>query len=299
MKRKRQKALRVEALAVRRQITARPGVKGGEGGINRLLARLRHICGWAVKHRYIAVHPFKYGGETIVELETTAETARSRRLDAGEEERLLTHASPHLRALITAALSTGCRCGELLSLTWAQIAFDEDGQARRILLPASKTKTNETRVIPVGTRLRAELDMRAAALRTISELKADEALPGTAFVFGNEVGERIKRITTVWKATCRRAGITGLVFHDLRREFGSRLMESGAEPHTVRDFLGHASIATTSRYLRSTSQGLERALARMEGERPAGFAQDSRIAPKQGDAPALTETPSAPLKSLI
>ena len=43
-----------------------------------------------------------------------------------------------------------------------------------------------------------------------------------------------------------------------------RLLESRAELHDVRDFLGHASIATTSRYLRSTSLRLERALTLME-----------------------------------
>ena len=45
---------------------------------------------------------------------------------------------------------------------------------------------------------------------------------------------------------------------------GSRLLESGADPHDVREFLGHANISTTSRYLASTPLRLEKALARME-----------------------------------
>ena len=63
---------------------------------------------------------------------------------------------------------------------------------------------------------------------------------------------------------CAGAGIRNLHFHDLRREFASRLRESGASDHDVRDFLGHANITTTSRYLKSTSLRLERALADME-----------------------------------
>ena len=51
---------------------------------------------------------------------------------------------------------------------------------------------------------------------------------------------------------------------DLRREFASRLRESGASDHDVRDFLGHANITTTSRYLASTPLGLEQALANLE-----------------------------------
>ena len=54
-----------------------------------------------------------------------------------------------------------------------------------------------------------------------------------------------------------------LHFHDLRREFACRLLESRAELHGVRDFLGHTNI-TTSRYLRSTTLRLERALTLLE-----------------------------------
>ncbi len=146
------RALRCDALALRRTAKARPGIKGGEVGTNRLLARLRHVFSWAIKSGYIEHTPFKRAGEVVVELATRAETARTRQvLDVGEEERLLTHAGSHLRALIVAALSTGCRLGELLSLQWGQIRYDDEGkQARWILLSADRTKTNEARTIPVG-----------------------------------------------------------------------------------------------------------------------------------------------------
>jgi integrase len=137
--------------------------------------------------------------------------------------------------LIVAALLTGCRLGELLSLQWSQIRRDDKHQPRWIVLSADRTKTNEARTIPIGTRLRAELEMR----RTGPDGKDHAA---DKFVFGNEVGEQIGSIKTAWRATCRRAGIRGLHFHDLRREFGSRLLESGAAQHDVRDFLGHANI---------------------------------------------------------
>jgi hypothetical protein len=62
------------------------------------------------------------------------------------------------------------------------------------------------------------------------------------------------------------AGITDLHFHDLRREFACRLLESNADLHDVRDFLGHANITTTSTYLRSTPVRLARALDRLDPE---------------------------------
>src|SRR5262249_6924544 len=104
--------------------------------------------------------------------------------------------------------------------------------------------------------------------------------PPDKFVFWNEVGEQVGSIKTAWRATCRRAGIRGLHFHDLRREFGSRLLESGAAEHDVRDFLGHANITTTSRYLKSTPLRLERALAALD----AGFAHDSHKSENSTDS---------------
>jgi len=50
----------------------------------------------------------------------------------------------------------------------------------------------------------------------------------------------------------------------LRRELACRLLGSSADPHDVRDFLGHANITTTSRYFGSTPVRLAQALERME-----------------------------------
>jgi integrase len=93
---------------------SRPGAKGGEVGINRMLARLRHLFNWAVAEGHILDSPFRRGHVALVKLEASAEAPRTRRLEAGEERALIEHADPYLRALIVAALSTGCRPGELL-----------------------------------------------------------------------------------------------------------------------------------------------------------------------------------------
>ena len=229
----------------------------GPVGCNRLMARLRHLFNWSIAEGMIDRTPFKRGDVTLVQLDTHAERERTRRLQPGERERLLKHATPHLQALIIAALSTGCRRGELLSLQWSQIQRDQQGEAQLIVLPASKTKTHDLRVIPVSSDLRAVLEMRRTD-------PTGQPLPPDAYVFGNAVGEPLTDIKTAWRNTCRRAGIHDLHFHDLRREFACRLLESSASLHDVREFLGHANITTTSRYLRSTPVRLAQALERME-----------------------------------
>jgi integrase len=180
----------------------------------------------------------------------------------GEESRLLQHARPHLHALIIAALETGCRVGELLSLQWKDVDLDQNVW----LLPAANTKTREARDVPITTRLKAVMEMRRLD-------PAGKEHPPEAYVFGNDVGERAKSIRQAWRNTCRRAGIAGLTFHDLRREFASRLLESGAPAHEVRDWLGHSNITTTSRYLATTRIALQKARQRFEQHRSVPVSQ--------------------------
>ena len=56
----------------------------------------------------------------------------------------------------------------------------------------------------------------------------------------------MKGFKTAWRLTCRRAGIEGLHFHDLRREAGSRLLETpGVNVADVRGFPGHRDVSQT------------------------------------------------------
>jgi integrase len=104
------------------------------------LERLQAFYTWAIENDYVSTTPFKRG--TASTLKFPKEYERDRRLQPGpgndksEEERLLAAASPHLRALIVAALETGCRIGELLSLQWHQVRSD----LNEIHLPVGKTK---------------------------------------------------------------------------------------------------------------------------------------------------------------
>jgi len=52
--------------------------------------------------------------------------------------------------------------------------------------------------------------------------------------------------------------MSNLHFHDVRREFASRLLESSIDLQDVRDFIDHAVITTTSTYLTSTPVHLAR-----------------------------------------
>ena len=58
---------------------------------------------------------------------------------------------------------------------------------------------------------------------------------------------------------------TGPLSDPLMREFASRLIEAlGVSGHEVRDWLGHANISTTSRYLSTTAVHLQNTLRKFE-----------------------------------
>jgi len=189
--------------------------RGGEIAVNRNLALLSAMFNWAIKDGYVQTTPFKRDAKTVVKL--TRELHRERRLEDGEADRLLGACGPHLRALVEASLETGARRGELLSLQWKQI---RSAPKPEILFPAQKTKTKTARSVPISTRLKAILDMRKTAPHG-TQFGPDD------YVFGNEIGERITSVKTAWERALRRAEITGLHFHDLRREAGSRWLEGG------------------------------------------------------------------------
>jgi integrase len=235
---------------------------GGVVAANRDLRLLRAAFNWAIRTGYTERTPFKRGTVSAVTL--TREAARSRRLQSGEEERLLPACNAHLRAIVEAALETGCRKGELLGLQWSQVQFVPRPE---LWLPADKTKTGKARRVPISTRLRPILEMRRAALRAALELKDDEPLPLTLNVFGNEIGQRIGAIKTAWRLACERAKVQGLHFHDLRREAGSRWMEAGVPLATIQKWLGHTNIAQTSTYLSTTTAGEHEAMRRFEERR--------------------------------
>lgn len=132
--------------------------------------------------------------------------SRDRRLEHGEEERLLaacntSRSSPWLGAAVGLAIETGMRAGEILSIRWPQVKLGE----RAIKL--DKTKNGDSRIVPLSRQ----------AVKILENLP--RSLDGrviAAFYDSNGMGNAF--------ATARkRAGIADLRFHDLRHEAASRL----------------------------------------------------------------------------
>jgi integrase len=95
------------------------------------------------------------------------------------------------------------------------------------------------------------------------------------YVFGDEIGSRVKDIRTAWDNAVRKAhGVKvarrhggrvsvenrvklpeiDLNFHDLHHKAGSRKLEAGWPLHAVSRWLGHSKLTTTDTYLNATTR---------------------------------------------
>ncbi len=242
---------------------------GGVIAANRFRDYLCHLSGWALRKGYTDSTPFNVAGQVPDELKKpkNSEHARDRRLDGDEEKRLLDAAGEHLNDCIIAALEAGMRKGELLSLQWRHVRWMQN----ELALEWGNTKTKRSRQIPISPTLREVLARRQKAhLKTLSDAERLADL----YVFGDEIGGRIKNVKTAWETAVLRAyGVKierkrgklsagnrarlaeiDLNFHDLRHEAGSRKLEAGWPLHAVSRWLGHTKLTTTDTYLNATTQ---------------------------------------------
>lgn len=157
--------------------------------------------------------------------------ARLRYLTREEFDRLVEACPDWLRALITVAVHTGMRRGELLALTWVDVDL-ENGFAS-----VNDPKNATPRKVPLNETAREIL----TALKSNSK---------SMRVFSNEVGERISHEHL--RMNCHRvlavAKIEDFRFHDLRHTCGSWMAMAGVDIRRIQEVLGHKTISMTLRY---------------------------------------------------
>jgi integrase len=167
----------------------------------------------------------------------TGTNQRNRRLEDGEESRLLASLSLSenrwLHPLVRFAIETAMRRGELLSLK----RFNVNVSKRYVHLP--DTKNGESRNVPLSP----------TALSILNDIPVDDT---NELVFP----VHYEGLKGLWKRALKRADITDLRFHDLRHEATSRFFEKGLNVMEVAAITGHKDLRMLKRYTHLRAEDL-------------------------------------------
>jgi len=139
-------------------------------------------------------------------------------------------------------MNTGLRLGEMLKLRWNNVHFDR----RWLTVEGREAKSRQTRHVPLNDEAMGLLNrwrQQTNGGRRIFEI-------GTGF-------------RTAWPKLLRRANITNFRWHDMRHHFASRLVQLGVPLNTVRDLLGHSSVAMSLRYAHLAPDQRREAVAKL------------------------------------
>lgn len=206
--------------------------------VNRELAVLRRALNVAVSNGWIHRSPFTMGKSLI---SVGDEKPRERILTLEEEARLLAACEgprAHLRAILICALDTGMRRGELFSLTWSDVDFEN----KLITIRAFNTKMMRERRVGMTHRLTQEL----------WTLYSQNPNPD-ALLFG------IASVKHSFNKVRKHAGLTDMRFHDLRHTYATRLVSKHLPLAEVSRVLGHTQPTMTYRYTNLTVETARRA----------------------------------------
>jgi integrase len=161
-------------------------------------------------------------------------------------------ASEQDAAIFLTAAFTGLRRGELLALRWRDVDFG--GSVIRVRASyaggrVTTPKSGKVRSVPMAPSVASAL----ARLGQRGWFVGEDDLVFAGDVGGHVDGSALRRR---YAAALKRAGLRPLRFHDLRHTFGTRMIAK-ADIRRVQEWMGHADIQTTMRYLHYAPRGDE------------------------------------------
>lgn len=151
-----------------------------------------------------------------------------------EEERLMEAAAAYggeIADIIAFALETAMRRSEIVSMRWEHVNL----KTRTVFL--STTKNGESRRVPLSSRALRILAARPRGIGQVWTMRPDS-------------------VSQAFERVCRKAGIKGLRFHDLRHEATSRLFEKGLNTMEAAAVTGHKTLVMLKRYTHLRAEDL-------------------------------------------
>lgn len=148
----------------------------------------------------------------------------------------------YLADIIVVALETGMRCGEILSMRWEDVDFNN----RRVLL--RHTKNGDSRQVPLTSRVKPILEQLPS--RNAEEL----VFPHCRWAIRRHFTRVVKHSAKAHKGV--QNPFIDLRFHDLRHEALSRLSDKGLNVMEIAHISGHRTLTMLRRYTHPCHQTL-------------------------------------------
>jgi integrase len=200
--------------------------------VNKEVIALKVIFNRAVKHEKLKLNP-------VTQVKRLPENnIRQRVLNVEEFTALLDACEPHLKPIIMVAYYMGMRKDEIVRLTWSEV----DLRKGFIRLPANRTKTDNSRIIPLHPEVRATLERLPRGLHT-----------DRVFLRHGQPFDEIKHS---FKSACKKAKIEAFTFHDLRHCALNNLRRAGNDYFKIMAMSGHKTISVFKRYNLVTEEEL-------------------------------------------
>lgn len=162
-------------------------------------------------------------------------------LEDADLPRLLAALAPELRPLVHFLALTGWRVGEALALTWDRVDFGHGV----VTLDVGTTKNGAGRTFPFAAL--PELAALLSGQRAVTEATQRATGQIVPRVFHRQ-GNAIKSFAEAWTSATARAGVPGLLVHDLRRSAIRRFVRAGIPERVAMSLSGHKSRSVFDRY---------------------------------------------------
>jgi len=248
-------ASRFGSAQVRQYVAQRRSSGASDGTINRELAIVRRGFRLGAQED----PPLVQHQPAISKL--AEDNVRQGFLEQDQYERLLEELPGNLKAIFVCGYHTGARKNELRRVRREQV----DLEASLIRLPADQTKTKKARTLPIYGDMRRWLEHQ---LETCPQ--------GSPWVFHGAQNRPIDNHLNGWSAAWERAGVPGLLLHDLRRSAVRNMKRAGIQDKVAMEISGHATRSIFDRYnivdvddLLSAGKRLEEYARRRKQERAA------------------------------
>ncbi len=163
------------------------------------------------RERYLSKNELSQLGKALSEAETTG--------------KISIYAAAAIRLLIL----TGARRGEILTLKWNYIDYEQ----QTIRLPDSKTGAKS-------------INLNAPTIEVLQSIPRQVNNPYV--IVGKVHGQQMVNIFKPWDLVRKAAGLNDFRIHDIRHSFASTAAESGASLLHIGKLLGHKKSTTTERY---------------------------------------------------